>query len=162
LNYKYYAETYDGAAGTWTPSPQPVQASGMATQPCGPSPAQIAPLGADAALAFVNGSCTGPLNHLGVMPSTGGAWQGFQDMASNPSFAGTLRPGVTALPSGPELLVAYVEQGTTLVWWSARTAGTWSTPATVAGALTNDPVVLAPLSGGGAVLAFKGTDKNLY
>jgi hypothetical protein len=165
LDFKYYFESYDGQ---WTSSPQAVKASGMATQPCGPSAAQLAPVGTDAALAFINGSCTGALNHLVVMPLAGGAWQGFQDIASNPNIAASppsLRPAVTSLvagAAGPDLLVAYVQAGGSQIAWSARTGGSWSPPTAISNALTNDPVALSPLPGGGAVMAFKGTDKNLY
>jgi hypothetical protein len=40
--------------------------------------------------------------------------------------------------------------------------GTWSTPVQITNGLTNDPVSLAPMTGGGAVMAYRGTDMKLY
>jgi hypothetical protein len=72
---------------------------------------------------------------------------------------------VAAPSSGPELVVAYVAQGTSQIYTSSRTGGTWATPVLLVNGLTNDPVALAPVTGGGAttaVMAYRGTDLKLY
>ncbi len=158
-DYKYYFESY--AAGAWSASPQAVIPAGAA-QPCGPTPGVLAPLGTGASLVFVNGTCSGTVNHLYDSDLASGSWQASTDVASNPSYGATQRPAVVAPTSGPELVVVYIQQGTSQLWSASRTSGSWSTPAAIASAFSADPVALAPLSGGGVLLAFRGTDANLY
>ncbi len=159
-DYKYYLESY--AAGAWSSAPQGVFPPGVAAQPCGPSPGVLAPLGASASLLFVNGSCSGTVNHLYDSDLVSGAWQASQDLAINPSYSPTQRPALVAPTSGPELVAVFIQQGTSQLLSATRTGGTWSTPAAITGALTSVPVALAPLAGGGVQLAFEGTDTNLY
>jgi hypothetical protein len=52
--------------------------------------------------------------------------------------------------------------GATQIMFMTRTGGAWSSPAAIVNCLTNERVALAPLPGGGAILAFRGTDTNLY
>jgi hypothetical protein len=158
-DFKYYFESY--AAGAWSSAPQAVIPSGAA-QPCGPSPAVLAPLGASASLLFVNGSCSGTTNHLYDSDLVSGAWQASTDVASNPSYGNTQRPAVVAPTSGPELVAVFIQQGSSQLVSASRTSGTWGAPANITNALTNVPVALAPLAGGGVLLAFQGTDSKLY
>jgi hypothetical protein len=160
-NTTFFYRSRSFTAGAWAATAA-VFPAGAAQQPCGPNPPALAPLGAEAALVFVNGSCGGATNHLYDTDLSGGAWLASKDIAVNPSYSAALRPAVVAPASGPELIVAYVQQGATQVWSSARTAGVWSAPAMIASALTSDPVALAPLPGSGAVLAYRGTNGNLY
>jgi len=159
--FKYETEVW--SAGAWTVSAQPVTPSGTAMQPCGPNAPAIAPLGAEASVVFVNGSCVGALNHLLGTDRSGGVWQASSDISNNPSFAATQRPALSASTgAGPELVTAYVQQGASQILAAARTSGAWSAPVSITNGLTNDPVALAPLSDGGVVLAYRGTDGKLY
>src|SRR6185312_16451038 len=95
----------------------------------------------------------------------GGSWQAATTIATNPSDTAAQRPTVTAPSSGPELVVAFIAQGTSQIYTSSRTGGVWSTPALLTNGLTNDPVALAPVAGSGAakaVMAYRGTDLKLY
>jgi hypothetical protein len=81
------------------------------------------------------------------------------------------RPTIVALVppagGGADLLVVYLRTTDRHLMWTAHSGSAWSGPAEVydsAGnvAFSNDPASLAPLAGGGAVVAFKGTDGNAY
>jgi hypothetical protein len=159
-NFKYNYESFSG--GSWSAAAQPVIPQNAA-QPCGPNAGVLAPLGAEASLVFVNGSCSGTVNHLYNSDLSAGVWQMSKDVASNPSFAANLRPAVAApAGTGPELVAVYVQQGTSQMWSSYRMNGAWSAPVQITNGLTNDPVSLAPMTGGGAVMAYRGTDMKLY
>lgn len=159
-DYKYYLESY--AAGAWSSAPVGVFPPGVAAQPCGPSPGVLTPLGASVSLLFVNGSCSGTVNHLYDSDLVSGAWLASQDLSIDPSYSPTQRPALVAPMSGPELLTVFIEEGGTQLLSATRTGGTWSVPAAITNALTSVPVALAPLAGGGVLLAFQGTDTNLY
>ena len=73
-----------------------------------------------------------------------------------------LSPSITGIDAGAnEAMIAYVRTDTQ-VMFTVRTNGTWSAPATVPNALTNDPVALAATPAGGVALAFRGTNSMLY
>jgi hypothetical protein len=162
-DFKFYYEAF--SAGAWTAAPQPVVPMDMtlAMQPCGPSPGVLAPLGADVALIFVNGgTCSGMINHLYDTDLSSGVWQISKDFENDPSFSKTQWPAVTAPVSGPELVTVYVQQNGTQLLSGYRNAGTWFSTAPIFQGFTNDPVALAPLAGGGALLAYRGTNMKLY
>ena len=161
-DFKYYYEAF--TAGAWTAAPQAIVPMGMtlAQQPCGPSPGVLAPLGADASLVFVNGSCSGTVNHLYNTDLSSGVWQTSKDFANNPSFANTQRPAVAAPVTGVELVAVFIQQGGTQILTAYRTNGTWSTPMALMNGLTSVPVSLAPLADGTVLLAYQGTDMKLY
>ena len=69
---------------------------------------------------------------------------------------------IVRMTSGPELMLAYARQSDSAVLYATRSSGTWSTPATIPSALAAAPVALAALPGGDAVLAFHGTNDQLY
>jgi hypothetical protein len=156
LNFKHDHEAW--SAGAWTAAAQPVTPLGSAVQPCGPNAPALALLGAEVSVVFVNGNCTGALNHLLGTDLVGGVWQATKDVASDPAYDAAQRPAIAALVGTPELVVAYVPQGTQQIWSAHRSSGVWSAPAMIANGLTNDPIALAPLASGGAVLAYRGTD----
>jgi hypothetical protein len=161
INFDYYEETF--ASGAWTTQSVAVQPAGSSGAICGPSTGVLAVSGAGVAFAFVNGTCNGTVNHLYESDlSAAGAWQATQDVANNPTFAATQRPALAAPGGGVDLVVAFVEQGAMQIFTAARTSGTWSIPAALTNGLTNDPMAMAPLAGGGAVLAYRGTDLKLY
>jgi hypothetical protein len=159
-DFKFYYEAFVG--GAWAAATPAIVPVGTAPSLCGPSPPALAPVGASVSLLFVNGSCSGTVNHLYGSDLMGSAWQATKDIAPQPSFAANLRPVLAGLASGPELLAVYVQQGGSQIVSSYRTAGTWFMTAPIANGLTNDPMAVAPLPGSGAVLAYRGTDDKLY
>jgi hypothetical protein len=58
-------------------------------------------------------------------------------------------------------MLVYVRASDAQILYTTLSGGTWSSPATIAGALTTNSVALAPTANG-AVLAFSGLDGNLY
>lgn len=76
----------------------------------------------------------------------------------------TLPPTVIALTGGSsDLLAAYLRNGDYKVMTVNRAGGTWATPMLVnTNAYSNDPVALAPLPGGKALLVFRGSDEKPY
>jgi hypothetical protein len=172
--FHYWYQSY--SAGTWA-APVPLAVS---TAPlCSAYSARLANLAGVPKAAFVDGTCTSSLttNHAYAMDVVAGVGQGAQDVS-----AGTLPyvdiatfpdapPTLIALTGGTaDLMMAYLRCPTSgcttlQVFWSVRNtgSGTWSTPAQVPnGVVTADPVALAPLPAGGAMLAFRGTDGKLY
>jgi hypothetical protein len=74
----------------------------------------------------------------------------------------TLAPTVTGIaPFGSAAMLVYVRASDAQILYTTVSGGTWSPPATIAGALTTNSVALAPTANG-AVLAFSGLDGNLY
>jgi hypothetical protein len=153
------------SSGSWGTSAKAVTPVGLAQQACGPSPAVLAPFGATASLVFVNGgACGGPSNDLRSSDLGGSGWSTSTEIANNPVDMASTSPAaaVAAPSSGPELVVAYVAQGTSQIYTAYRTATGWSMPTLLTNGLTNDPIALAPVTGGGAVMAYRGTDMMLY
>jgi hypothetical protein len=77
--------------------------------------------------------------------------------------ASTSAVASVALTAGPDTLVVFSDS-TGQLNFTTRSSGVWATPANISGALTTGPlsIALLPLSGGGAFLAFEGTDFNFY
>jgi hypothetical protein len=150
--YHYWSVDY---AGSWDMP----QAVGTAMgQNYGPVAATIAALGTGATAAFIDGQ--GPnQNDVAEADLAAGTWSARIDIAGPESF--TVPPSIISLSAGPELMTVFVTQGSQMMFVT-RTAGVWSTPTAIANALTNDRVAVAPLSNGGAIAAFRGTDNNLY
>jgi len=128
----------------------------------------LAPLDDYASLVFVNGSCSGTVNNLYNTDLSATGWSTSDDVAADPSYEDTLWPAVAAPATGPELVTAYVQQTADSpptpapILAASRTGGTWTSPEAITNATTFYPVALAPLSGSGALLAYEGTDGNLY
>jgi hypothetical protein len=80
-------------------------------------------------------------------------------IASNASF--NVPASIIPLSAGPELMMVYV-QSDTKIMVTTRTSATWTAPIFLYTALTNNRVALAPLPGGGAIMAFRGTDGKAY
>jgi hypothetical protein len=151
-SYDYW---YLGFSGTWS-APQQVGTTG--NQFFGPVSVAIAARGADATAAFIDGQSPS-VNYAAQSDLTGGTWQARADLAGPESF--TVPPAIIPLGTGPELMMAFVDQNTK-IYSLTRTSGAWSAPAYIDNCLTGDPMALAPLPNGGAILAFRGTDGNLY
>jgi hypothetical protein len=93
-----------------------------------------------------------------------GSWAAAHQQASA-AVQNTLPPAMIALSGGAsDLLAAYLRVTDYKVMTVARTAGTWSaSPMLVdTNAFSNDPIALAPLPGGKALLVFRGSDKKPY
>jgi hypothetical protein len=162
-NYDYYWETFTaGSPGSWGKETQ-ILPSGV-TAMCGPTAGALAPLGTGASFVYVNGQCSGSLNHLYDIYLSGSTAGAPADIASNPSFSATTgTPAIAAPASGQiDLVTAFVAEGTQQVYGAYLSAGTWSAPAAITQALTNDPVALAPTTGSGVVMGYQGTDGKLY
>jgi len=102
------------------------------TQYYGPFAATVAARGANATTSFFDGLPGANVNNAAAADLTGGSWQPKVDIVGN------------------------------TINFVSRSAGQWSQAAAITGATTNDPVGLAPLPGGGAILAFRGQDTNFY
>ncbi len=152
-NYKFNYLAHDATG--WTAASQPVGGN------YGPVPATIAALGADATAGFIDGQ--GPdVNDAAAanLSGTPAAWQARVDLGSGGNF--NIPAAIIPLGTGTDVMMVYVQSGNTQILWLTRTSGTWSAPAAVTNALTSNPVALAPLPSGGAILAFRGTDGYLY
>ena len=157
VDFKHDYAAWSGSQ--WTPTSDPV--GGAATQSFGPSAPDLAVIGADATAVFIDG--LNGTNHLTVQDRKAGVWQSKIDLAASaPGASFAISPSIAAVTGGPELLVVYVRASDKQMLWLARTAGSWSMAAPIASALTSDRVALTGLAGGGALLAFRGTDSKLY
>jgi hypothetical protein len=146
---------YVAYSSGWS-APQPIGPS--QSQSFGPVPAAIAALGSNATVAFIDGQQPS-VNYGAAEDLVGALWQPRSDIAGPESA--TIEPSIIALSSGPELMTTFVNEGGQILF-TTRTAGVWSIPATITNVMTGDPVGLASLPNGGAILAFRGTDTNLY
>jgi hypothetical protein len=153
------------SAGTWAAGPTPVAPAGVAA--CGPSPGVLAPLASGVSLVYVDGNCPGSdLNDLLNTDLTSGGWQAFKNMANNPVAAANTYPTAALaapLSGSPELVIAYSVVGASQIQGAYRVNGSWNSYSGITGVQSNDELAMAPLaSGSGAVLAYRGTDGNLY
>ena len=159
-DFMFYYESFSGSAwATASPAILPLSTSPSL---CGPVAPALAAYASAASFVFVNGSCSGTVNALYGSDLVSGVWQATANIAAGPSYAPGQHPAVTAPSSGPQLVAAYVAEGMQQIYTAYRTATGWSTAVLLTNGLTNDPVALAPVTGGGAVMAYRGTDNNLY
>jgi hypothetical protein len=144
----YYGEFFNN---TWSPANEPVTANAIHSS--GPVPPAIATFNDTPVIAFVGND-----GNIYDQTRSGGTWQG----ANGHGVTGTapITPSIVALTQNAELLIVYVNA--TQLMYTIRTAGSWSTPAAITNNFSNDPLALAPLAAGGAVLSYKGTDGHLY
>jgi hypothetical protein len=147
----YYAEYFNGS---WFPTNEPITAGN--TQSAGPVPPAITTLNDTPIVAFVGND-----GNVYDQARNGGTWQA----ANGHGVLGqatSQTPAIVALIQGAELLIVYTQGGTSALFFTIRTNGTWSTPAPITGATAMGQMSLAPLAKGGAVLAYQGTDMHLY
>ena len=148
-DFKHYFASYDG---TWSPTAEPIGAN----QSFGPSPPTIATIGADPTIAFAGND-----HDLYDHTRTAGTWQAAVGHGLGSTLA--LTPSIAALASGPDLMIAFVRTTDARIVYTTRTANVWTAPAPIdTNALSNDPVSLAPLPDGGAVLGFRGQNGKVY
>jgi hypothetical protein len=137
----------------WVTKKEAITAGG--THSSGPSAPAVAAIGNAPVIAFVGAD--------GVFydqSRSGGAWS----LATPHPIAGkaaTATPGIVALDSGPDLVAVFASEGGSMQWLS-RKGGVWTSPQAIEGAVSLDQPSLAPLPGGGALLAYRGTDQRLY
>jgi hypothetical protein len=147
----YYAEYF---GGSWSPTNEPIAAGGTAS--AGPVPPAITTLNDAPVVAFVG-------NDGNIYDQTRGAcaWQA-ANAHGVAGHAASITPAIVALAHGAELLLVYTDSAADDLMYTLRTAGTWSTPAPITGASSPYKVSLAPLTAGGAVLAWEGADSYLH
>jgi hypothetical protein len=150
-DFKYYFATF---AATWS-TPEAVGPSG--SQQFGANGADIATAGGNPVVVYANGASS---NDLYSDERVAAVWQSPASISGSIDFS--VIPAVVALSTGPELLAVWAQSAGGQLRFATRTAGTWSTPADITGASTAARPSLAALPGGGAALAFKGTDGKLY
>ena len=147
----YYAEEM---GAFWSPTNEPIKNG--AVQASGPAPPTITTLSDNPVIAFIGND--GDLYDQARM---GGVWQ----PASAHGIAGQaagITPAIVALTQGPELLIVYTDAAAHDLKFTTRSLGVWSAPAVIAGASSDDPVSLAPLEAGGAVLSYRGKGGHLH
>lgn len=151
--YKHFFASYVAA---WGPVQEPVLFQMTNDHSFGPSPASITAIGSDAIVAFA-----GDNNDLFDQTRSVGAWQG-----AHPHGLGypvLLSPTIVALASGPSLMIVFVRSTDARIMYTTRTGSTWAPAVQVnVNALTNEPVSLAALPSGDAVLAYRGQDGKVY
>jgi hypothetical protein len=148
-NKHYYASH----VATWSPTAQPV---GAPLQSSGPMPAAITAIGSDTIVAFA-----GTNGELYDQTRTGITWSAAT--AHNLGTTVVLSPALIALTTGPSLMIVYVRSTDAKILFTTRTGNVWTAPALIdANSFTADPVALAALPNGEAVLAFRGLDQAIY
>lgn len=93
----------------------------------------------------------------------GGVWTVAHQQAAT-SVEKTEPPALVALTGGSaELLGVYLRQTDFKIMSVTRTSGTWAGPVLLdVNAYANEPVHVAPMSGGRALLAYRGSDGKAY
>jgi hypothetical protein len=154
-DFMHYFGSYQTS---WSPSAEPVAPS-MAAQSFGPSAARITTLGSDALVAFAGSD--GQL----YTQARSTSWQAAVPLPTSKISAS---PSITALTSGADVLVAYINDDAgqpddNKIFWATRSANVWSTPQKISDSIFSDePVALASMSAGRALLAFRGSDGMAY
>lgn len=152
-DYKYYHGQY--TAGAWDAATDPVGVG--VKQSFGPRGPGFAGVGATPAL--LEAGDDGFLRDRDYA----GSWSDGHPQ-SGTSVEKTLPPTLVALVGGTaELLGVYMRVTDFKIMSVTRTAGTYAPPVLLdANAYTNDPVNLGPMSGGRALLTFRGSDGKGY
>jgi hypothetical protein len=156
-NFKHYFASWNGLV--WNVQAETIGLG--ADQSVGPSPPQLAsspafPAGAEATVAFIANGVNKPFARNRVA----GAWDAAQ-MVDGAVTNFNLAPELVTLTAGPELMLVWMRSDNQVLY-STRSNGVWSAGAPVPSAFTAARVSLAALPGGGAILAFQGTDNFLY
>jgi hypothetical protein len=146
----YYAEESNFM---WNPANELITSGGKDAE--GPAAPALVVLGQSPVVAFI-----GKDGDLYDQTRMAGVWQAAvpHGVAGQPAAA---VPAMAVLTQGPELVLVFADAAAHALHFTTRTAGVWSVPAAIAGATSDDPVSLAPLAMGGAVLAYRGKDSHL-
>ena len=156
-NFKHYFASWNGLL--WSVQAETIGLG--ADQSVGPSPPQLAsspafPAGAEATVAFIANAVNKPFARNRVA----GVWDAAQ-MVDGAATNFNLAPDLVSLTAGPELMMVWMRSDNQVLY-ATRSSGVWSAGAVVPSAFTAARVSLAALPGGGAILAFQGTDNFLY
>ncbi len=162
--YEFFSLTFSGS--TWS---SPIALGPSGNQYYGPVPPTIAALAPGATAGFIDGEDSDWAASTDFDLSLG-TWDTLTDISGAPENY-DVPPSIIPLSVGttpdggppPELLLTFIAYNPgTQIYYQTRTAGNWAAPQVVTGCSSYDRVALAPLPGGGAILAFVGTDSNLY
>lgn len=156
---KHSFARYIGQGGGWSPVAEAVQPMGGG-QSFGSSAPAIASVGGEPYLVH-----TGTDGKIYEQQRSGNAWT-----VAVPHDVGnaqpTISPTAIALSGGNEdMLVVYVTSANSQIGWMTRKPGAppvWNAGALITDALTQDRIAVAALPGGGAVMAFRGLNTNIY
>lgn len=153
-NNKYEHRKY--VASVWDASDDPVGGAGNLQSFGAKAPSAT---GAGTDLVVLQG---GSDSLLYDQTWSGSAWA-MAHQQPNMSVQNTVTPTIITL-SGTDLLAVYMRKTDFKIMSSARTGGTWDTSPTLldTNAYTNDPVALAALGGGRALLVYRGSDQVPY
>lgn len=150
-NNKHY---YAAHVAAWNPTAEAV--GGVAAQSFGPSAAGVTAIGSDTILAFAGNN-----GDLFDQTRTGGVW--LAASAHNLGNVVALTPAIIVPTMGPALMVVFVRSTDSKILFTTRTGNVWSAPTAIdANSFTADPVALAALPGGEAILAFRGLNQGIY
>ncbi len=152
--YKYFHAEYTNSA--WDAATNPVGGGGS-SQSFGARAPSAAAAGADVVVVQAGS------DSLLYDQTWNGSWQAAHQQGGA-AVENTLPPTMVALSGGSsELLAAYLRVNDYKVMTVARTGGAWGTPMLVdANAYSNNPVALAALPGGKALVVFRGSDGKPY
>jgi hypothetical protein len=156
VDFKFFHGTFSG--GMWDSANDPVGGSGP-SQSYGPRAPTMSALGAQ--LRIVQGGDDSVLYDQ--------VWSGsWQAAMGHGMLQKTIPPVIVALNGGADdALVVFARNGDYKIMSTSHSGSGWSTPVLVdanaflSGA-TNEPVALAALPNGKAVLVFRGTDSKPY
>jgi hypothetical protein len=151
-DFKFYRAGFTGS--TWSPTAEVVGNP----QSFGPNAPSAAVSGQELVIALA-----GSDGNLYVQSLTGSAWAGAVQVAGG-ALQNTIAPTIVALTGGSaDLMIVYARVSDYKIMSTVRSGGTWSTPALLeTNAFTNEPVALAGLPGGKAVLVYRGSDMKPY
>ena len=152
-DFKYYRATLTGT--TWSPTAETVGTGvGQSFGPRGPA---VAAAGTD--LVVLQGGDDTVLYDR----TFDGAWQAPHGQTGT-AVDKTLPPAMVAMTGGTsELLAVYLRVTDFKIMSVTRTSGTWAAPVLLdVNAYANEPLALAPMSGGRALLAYRGSDGKGY
>jgi hypothetical protein len=163
-----YHYDYLACTGTWS-SPQAIGSAG--NHYFGPFAATIAATGsAEATVSFFDGTTgmANPTNTVTTSDLVAGAWESKTAVLnSTPNVVGdgsndVIPAAIITLAGETDQMLVYVDNHSAIQSLTRTGPGGWSAPAAIVNCFTDDPVALAPLSAGGAILAFRGQDGKLY
>ncbi len=148
-DYKYYYMEYDGTS--FNPTNQIISNPTASLGYCAPG---LTVLGTS--VVFVNPGYGDESLYNRTRPmGAAGTWDAGYKYTTIPFLVDDVTPSITALESGPELLLVVTEKvAAKPLYWLTRSNGTWSAPASISGASSIETALLA-LPGGGAILAYR-------
>jgi hypothetical protein len=130
---------------------------GVATQAFGPSPGALVFDGVADGFAYAGNN-----GDLVAQARAGGVWSAATLFGLSSGSGPTLPPALCVRDGGQDLVVVLARSSDGALQFATRTSGVWSAVGAVPGASSQEAPSLAPLPGGGAVVAFRGTNGLPY